>query len=160
DQNLIVSLRSQDWVVKINYANGAGDGRVLWRLGPGGNFRIRSGDNNPWFSHQHDVRYINDTTLVLFDNGNGRRRTNKRANSRGQELVLNEKTRVATLVVNASLGNYAPYTGGAQALPGGNLVFTSPLAEQTIEVLPTGQKTYVLKMNLPGVEYRSYIYPS
>ena len=27
---------------------------------------------NPWFSHQHDVRYINDTTLLVFDDGNTR----------------------------------------------------------------------------------------
>ena len=65
-------LRSQDWVIKINYANGTGDGHIIWRLGPGGNFRIKSKDPSPWFSHQHDVSYINDTTLMLFDNGNGR----------------------------------------------------------------------------------------
>ena len=72
DGNLIVSLRSQDWVIKIDYANGTGDGHVIWRLGQGGDFRINSTDPSPWFSHQHDVRYINDTTLVLFDNGNTR----------------------------------------------------------------------------------------
>ena len=88
DGNLIVSLRSQDWVIKINYANGTGDGHVIWRLGRGGNFRINSTRPSPWFSHQHDVRYINDTTLVLFDNGNTRRAKNPRAHSRGQELVL------------------------------------------------------------------------
>jgi hypothetical protein len=158
DGNLVVSMRSQDWVIKINYANGTGDGHVIWRLGAGGNFRINSTDRSPWFSHQHDVRYINDTTLVLFDNGNTRRSKNRRANSRGQELILDEKTRVATLVVNANLGNYAAFTGGAQMLPNGTLDFDSPLAEQTIEVLPNGSQTYVLKMNLPGVQYRSYIY--
>jgi arylsulfate sulfotransferase len=158
DGNLIVSLRSQDWVIKINYANGTGDGHVVWRLGQGGDFRINSTARSPWFSHQHDVRYINNTTLVLFDNGNTRHRRNPRANSRGQELVLDETTVVATLVVNADLGKYAPYTGSAQMLPNGTLNFDSPLAEQTIELLPDGRKTYVLKMNLPGLQYRSYIY--
>ncbi len=43
-------------------------------------------------------------------------------------------------------------------LPNGTLNFDSPLAEQTIEVLPDGSKTYVLKMNMPGIQYRSYIY--
>jgi hypothetical protein len=104
------------------------------------------------------VRYINDSTLVLFDDGNTRHRKNPGAKSRGQELVLDEKTRVATLVVNANLGNYAPYTGSAQMLPNGNLDFDSGVVEQTIEVLPKGKKTYQLQMNLQGVQYRSYIY--
>jgi hypothetical protein len=158
DGNLVVSLRAQDWVIKIDYANGTGDGHVIWRLGPGGDFRINSTAPSPWFSHQHDVRYINGSTLVLFDNGNGRHARNPRAHSRGQELVLDEKARVATLVVNADLGNYADYTGSAQMLPNGNLNFDSPLAEQTIEVLPDGRSTYVLKMNLNGVQYRSYLF--
>src|SRR5262249_19633880 len=64
DGNLIMSLRSQDWVIKIDYADGRGDGHVIWRLGRGGHFRINSADRLPWFSHQHDARYINDSTLV------------------------------------------------------------------------------------------------
>jgi hypothetical protein len=160
DGNLIVSLRSQDWVIKLNYANGTGNGHVIWRLGTGGNFRVNSTIAAAWFSHQHDARYINGSTLVLFDNGNTRRRQLPNGNSRGQEWILNEQTLVATLVVNANLGNYASFTGSAQMLPSGNLDFDSPLAEQTIEVLPRGSETYVLKMNMPGVQYRTYIYSS
>jgi hypothetical protein len=158
DGNLIVSLRSQDWVIKIDYANGTGDGHVIWRLGRGGDFKLNSTDPLPWFSHQHDVRYINNSTLVLFDDGNTRHSKHPRAKSRGQELVLDEKRKVATLVVNADLGKYAPALGSAQMLPNGNLDFDSGFAEQTIEVLPNGRKTYVLKMNMPGKQYRSYIY--
>jgi arylsulfate sulfotransferase len=160
DGDLIVSLRNQAWVIKIDYANGTGNGHVIWRLGAGGGFRVKSTAASPWFSYQHDVTYINNNTLVLFDNGNVRHSKDKRAQSRGQEWILNEKTRVATLVVNVKLGNYASYTGSAQMLPSGALVFDSPLAEQTIEVLPDGSKTYVQKMNMPGIQYRSYIYSS
>ncbi len=78
DGNLIVSIRNQDRVIKINYANGTGDGHVIWTLGQGGDFRINSKAPSPWFSHQHDVHYINNTTLVLFDNGNTRRAKNPR----------------------------------------------------------------------------------
>ena len=95
---------------------------------------------------------------MLFDDGNVRRGTNSRANSRGQELVLNETTKQARLVINAYLGNYANALGSAQRLPNGNLVFDSGFVEQTIEVLPNGTKAYVLKMNMPGEQYRSYIY--
>ncbi len=86
DGDLIVSLRYQDWVIKIDYANGTGDGHVVWRLGQGGDFTINSSsDPSPWFSHQHDARYINDSTIVLFDDGNARHATDPNADSRGQE---------------------------------------------------------------------------
>ncbi len=58
DGNLVVSLRSQDWVIKLDYANGTGDGHVIWRLGQGGDFTLHSSAPSPWFSHQHDVRYV------------------------------------------------------------------------------------------------------
>ena len=161
DGDLLVSLRAQDWVIKIAYSNGSGDGHIVWKLGQGGNFTINSSDPSPWFSHQHDVTYINDTTLVLFDDGNTRELTNPNADSRGQELVLNEQTMQATLVVNADLGNYSSALGGAQMLPNGNLDFTSGFQGaapnnfgQSIEVLPNGTQTYVQKMT--GLEYRSY----
>ena len=66
---------------------------------------------------------------MLFDDGNIRHARNRRAHSRGQELVLNETKRVATLVVNADMGNYALAVGSAQMLPNGNLVFDSGIAE-------------------------------
>ena len=52
----------------------------------------------------------------------------------------------------------APALGSAQMLPNGNLDFDSGFTEQTIEVLPHGKKTYVLKMNMRGYQYRSYMY--
>ena len=127
DGDLIVSLRAQDWVIKIDYANGTGDGHIVWTLGQGGNFTLVNplGAVSPWFSHQHDVTYINDTTIVLFDDGNARAATDPNADSRGQEWVLNEQTMTATLVVNADLGNYSAALGSAQVLPNGNLAFTS-----------------------------------
>src|SRR5262249_35059228 len=129
DGNLIVSLRSQDWVLKIDYANGTGDGHVIWRLGPGGDFKLNATGPSPWFTHQHDVRYINATTLLVFDDGNVRQSKDPHAQSRGQELILDEKTMVATLVVNARLGDYAFALGSAQMLPNGNLDFDSGIAE-------------------------------
>jgi arylsulfate sulfotransferase len=161
DGNLIVSLRAQDWVIKIAYSNGTGDGHLVWKLGKGGNFTLKGLGPDSWFSHQHDVRYINATTIVLFDDGNTRHKSNHKADSRGQELVLNEQTMHATLVVNADLGNHSAFLGSAQVLPNGNLTFTSGgqgsfpnLFGQSIEVLPNGTTTYVLKMS--GYEYRSY----
>src|SRR5262249_13491085 len=40
DGNFIMSQRSQDYVIKINYQDGKGDGSVLWRMGPYGDFTV------------------------------------------------------------------------------------------------------------------------
>ena len=162
DGNLILSVRHQDWVVKIDYRNGAGDGHVVWRLGQGGDFALASAGPNAWFSHQHNAHYIDDHTLILFDNGNTRRATDSTANSRGQVWTLDENNMTATPVLNADLGNYSGRLGSAQRLSNGNYSFLSgavgfpPPSQigQTIEVLPDGTKSYVLKFASP--EYRSY----
>ena len=44
DGNLLLSMRHQSWVIKIDYANGTGTGDVLWRLGADGDFAIEGGD--------------------------------------------------------------------------------------------------------------------
>src|SRR5262249_50730629 len=146
---------------KIDYSNGTGDGHIVWRLGAGGDFTVKSSDPSPWFTHQHDVRYINDNTITVFDDGNTRHLTNPNAHSRGQEWVLNEQTMTATLVVNADLGNYSFALGSAQVLSNGNLDFTSGIIGafpngfgQSIEVTPDGIVNYVQQMT--GAEYRSY----
>jgi hypothetical protein len=130
-------------------------------LGAGGNFQAIANTPDPWFSHQHDVRYINDNTLLVFDDGNTRQLSDPGADSRGQEWILDEQNKTATLVVNADMGNYSAFLGSAQMLPNGNLAFTSgglgsgsnPTG-QSIEVLPNGTRVYVIQMN--KYEYRSY----
>ncbi len=162
DGNLILSVRHQDWVIKIDYRNGAGDGHVIWRLGQGGDFTVNSTDPNPWFSHQHNAHYIDDHTLILFDNGNTRRASDPNAHSRGQVWTLDEQTMTATLVVNADLGAYAGALGAAQQLSNGNYSFTlgttgaePPVPPaHTIEVTPNGTKLYDLQVNKG--EYRSF----
>jgi hypothetical protein len=162
DGNLILSSRHQDWVIKIDYRDGAGDGHVVWRLGEGGDFAVNSVDPNPWFSHQHNVHYVDDTTLVLFDNGNTRRASDPTAHSRGQVWTLDEQTMTATLVVNADLGSYAGLLGAAQRLSNGNYSFMlgangpePPIPPaRTVEVTPDGTRVYDLAVNKAA--YRSY----
>jgi hypothetical protein len=161
DGNLIVSVRHQDWVLKIDYANGDGDGHVIWRLGQGGDFAVNSTDPSPWFSHQHDAHYLDASTIILFDNGNTRRASDPNAHNRGQVWKLDEQSMTATLVFNADLGNYSPMFGAAQRLSNGDYVFTSgaqgqapKLFGQSIEVRPDGSTAYVLQLNKP--EYRSF----
>jgi hypothetical protein len=154
DGNLTLSLRNQDWVLKIDYENGAGDGHVIWRLGQGGDFAVNSTEPSPWFSAQHDAHYIDDSTMIVFDDGDTRRSSDPTADSRGQVWKIDEETMTATLVFNADLGNYSDALGSAQRLSNGNYSFDSGrqgLAPhqigQAIEVRPDGSKAYVLQVN-------------
>lgn len=161
DDDLLVSLRSQSWVIKIDYADGTGNGHVIWKLGSGGNFKAIAATKQPWFSGQHDPRLIDDNTLLLFDDGNTRHAVDRGGDSRGQEWTLDEQNMTATLVVNADMGNYSSFLGSAEMLSDGDLAFTSggivagkyPHG-QSIEVLPDGTRVYVLQMS--EYEYRSY----
>lgn len=161
DGNLILSVRHQDWVIKIDYRDGAGDGHVVWRLGAGGDFTLNSADPDAWFSHQHNAHYVDDHTIALFDNGNTRRETDPTANSRGQVWTIDETNLTATPVLNVDLGNYSFRLGSAQRLSNGNYSFLSGSegtvprdVARSIEVLPDGTKSYVLGFANP--EYRSF----
>jgi hypothetical protein len=161
DGNLVLSINIQSWVTKVDYRNGEGDGHIVWRLGQDGDFTVDSKDPNPWFSHQHNAHYIDNDTLILFDNGNTRRKDDPDAHSRGQVWTLDEQTMTATLVFNADLGNYSGLLGSAQALPNGNYAFTSGaqgeppnFIGQSIEVRPDGTQAYVLQVDT--LLYRSF----
>jgi hypothetical protein len=165
DENIIFSLRSQDWVIKIDYKNGAGSGDVLWRLGLDGNFTITPPptDPYPWFSHQHDAEYAvpGENFISLFDDGNVRKTLYPDADSRGQLYKVNETAFTVTQPMNADLGTYSMALGSAQALKNGNFAFgsglimtTSPVSNQSVEVLPNGTIDYVLATT--GASYRDF----
>src|SRR5579863_1255087 len=74
DGNLLVSMRNQSWILKIDYENGAGSGNILWKLGEGGDFTLVGGDPSQWFYAQHYPNILStegsQTTLAVFDDGN------------------------------------------------------------------------------------------
>jgi len=77
DGDLVLSLRNQSWVIKIDYDNGAGSGDILWRLGAEGDFTLASGDPSDWFYNQHFPNFLTPVSrglfqLGLYDNGNQR----------------------------------------------------------------------------------------
>lgn len=47
DGNFLVSMRHQNWIVKVNYNNGAGSGNILWHLGQGGDSPSSAGPTQP-----------------------------------------------------------------------------------------------------------------
>ncbi len=160
DGNILYSARHQDWLIKIDYRDGAGAGDVIWRLGKDGDFRLESADPSPWFSHQHDAGFQpgDNSTLGVFDNGNVRYAQDVRSHSRGQVLRLDERNRVATLLLNADLGDYSRALGSAQLLPNGNYHFnvgwTSDNLSLSVEVNPSGQIVYAVKLG--ATEYRTF----
>lgn len=163
DGNLLYSARHQDWVVKILYNNGEGDGRVLWRLGKDGDFTFNSSDPYPWFSHQHDAQFLTSdpSLMIVFDNGNTRIRANG-GNSRGQAIRIDEQNRTASLALNADLGVYSLALGTAQKLSNGTYNFNAGYvidpgapggsAAYGIEVDPSGKIVYETKAD--AIVYR------
>lgn len=78
DGNLLLSVRHQNWIIKINFSNGSGDGHIMWHLGEGGDFTLNGGvDPTDWFYAQHGPNYFTTNTTGVFtlgvmDNGDDR----------------------------------------------------------------------------------------
>ena len=122
DGNILISQRHQDWAIKINYANGTGDGSVIWHMGAGDDFTLTNPlttescgtpDIFPWFSHQHDAAFQFEenadasagTIMTVFDDGNTRAaECPAPQNSRGMVLFVNEPAREVTMVTAGDLG--------------------------------------------------------
>ena len=78
DHNLLFSMRHQNWIIKIDYRDGMGTGKISWRLGPGGDFQLLGGtDPTDWFYAQHGPSFFTPNTagafqLGVMDNGDDR----------------------------------------------------------------------------------------
>jgi arylsulfate sulfotransferase len=159
DGNLLLSARHQDRVYKIAYANGTGDGHVIWILGKDGDFQWQSYDPYPWFSHQHDTEFEANGLISLYDNGNTRIQSAGQGHSRGQALQIDEVNHLVTLALNADLGNYSTALGSAQLLSNGNYVFDSGVVNslavgEADEVGPGGSIASTLRVN--AMAYRTF----
>ena len=163
DGNLLYSARHQDWLIKVAYNYGQGDGHIIWRLGKDGDFSVNSTDPYPWFSHQHDgnFEFSNPTRLLVFDDGNTRVAAMNGGNSRGQVLEIDEANRVATPVLNADLGVYSEAVGSAEKLRDGNYHFDAGFVVEnntidaySLEVDSTGKIMYDAHANT--ILYRSF----
>lgn len=176
DGNILISERSQDWALKINYANGAGDGSVIWRMGPFGDFAMVNppgggcGDPSvfPWFTHQHDPAFQTQggasEIMTVFDDGNLRVQQCGSGNSRGMVLSVNEAARQVVLQTLADLGQYSQAVGAAQLLvTPGNGIFAGfdngfliqPTAEAEVsETDLAGNIVFQIQVN--DWSYRAY----
>jgi hypothetical protein len=165
--DIVMSIPEQDWVVKIDYKDGKGSGKVLWRLGKDGDFTVKSDDPYPWFSYQHDAGFDPATgLLVIFDDGHRRKEKYPKANNRGQAWKLDEASHTATLVMNADLGVYSLAVGSAQPLSDGNYSWESgflnpgpagfgQMYSRTTETSADGKIVFSQQVD-GGLTYRSF----
>jgi hypothetical protein len=178
DGNIMISERSQDYVIKVNYQNGQGDGSVMWRMGPYGDFTILNppqpvcGDPAvfPWFTHQHDSAFqpatkgqIGMEVMTVFDDGNLRNlQCGGNQNSRGMLLIASEGAKTVSLVTEGDLGAYSSALGSAdflQASDGGLFSsygngFINRAAAQSTELDLRGNIVYQIGAN--SASYRTY----
>jgi hypothetical protein len=183
DGNLLLSLRNQNWLVKIDYHDGQGAGDVLWRLGPGGDFSLQGGtDPTDWFYAQHGPAFTSPNTtgifsMVLFDNGDDRSfPAGVTCGSTGAPpclystvpiLQIDEAAKVATLGFHYNPSNFSFFGGNAEVLSNGNVEFdecaisTSPEEAVFSEVTNQAAPQTVWQMTVSGdFVYRAFRIPS
>jgi hypothetical protein len=161
DGNILYSARHQDWVIKISFDGGNGDGHILWRLGKDGDFTYADNDPYPWFSHQHDAALIPGANglMTVFDNGDVRYAADNTTHSRGQVVQIDETKMTATLALNVDMGAYSFALGSAHRLANDNFHFELGIIRgttnaETVEVDGKGNVLY--QLNSPMPEYRTF----
>ena len=175
DGSILLSLRHQDWVIDINYANGTGDGSVIWRMGNGGDFTMNNAVINPlcstpeqqqeyaWFSHQHDANFQSggESVLSVFDNGTTWvKDCDPSGHSRGYVLTVDVPNRSVTPLLIQDLGAYSNGLGTAELIPGSpnyhflNGQINRATLSQNPEITPGGVVEF--NMQADHQAYRSY----
>jgi hypothetical protein len=169
DHNLLVSIRHQDWIIKVDYQDGSGTGNIKWHLGNGGDFTLTdatgTGGSFPYQSHEHGIEVSGGGTKIMtFDNGNTRcNGAPQPCDSRGQQYTINESSMTAILSTNIDMGDFSFALGWAQTLRNGDFSFTSGAQSQNPmtgfgqneEFAPsTGTETYAIQKS--NFMYRAY----
>jgi arylsulfate sulfotransferase len=185
DGNLILSMRHQNWVIKIDYANGTGAGDILWHLGYQGDFTLMGGTSpQDWFFAQHNPAFFSRATfgnfeLGVMDNGDDRIYSGgQTCTSTGGPLCpmyttipifqIDESARTATFVFHDKLAQYSFFGGSLDLLPNGNVEFDlcafpgKPGPSATIyEVTREANPQIVWQMSVTGkYAYRAFRLPS
>jgi hypothetical protein len=185
DGNLLLSMRHQSWILKIDYNNGTGAGDILWKLGYKGDFALTQGDvptadPSLWFSFQHFPSIISQTgsqtTLAVWDNGDfrvldssgttcGRTPSYVPCYSRATIFQVEESTMVANLFWDTSPGDFSDWGGSINQLANSNVEFdinriVAPpnpnLAAEVQEVTQTSTPQIVWKLDFTPVGEDAY----
>lgn len=132
DNNILISSRHIDEITKINRSTG----NIIWRFG-GKNNMFTIYNDTMRFSHQHDIRRINNGNITFFDNGSFR----FPEYSRAVEYSLDEVNHTATLVWQYQRDPQvvSSWGGNVQRLANGNTFISWGGAVNTVtEVKPDG----------------------
>ena len=171
DKNLLVSIRHQNWIVKIDYHDGAGSGDVLWKLGYQGDFSLTGGGPADWFWAQHAPSFASfdsPTTehIAIFDNGN--HRTNDLGQScggampcysRGLVMSVDEAAKTAQVAWEYQLP-YSFWGGSAAQLGNGDLEFGMSPLDRVVEVSHDAVPQPVWQLTAGSYAYRGTRLPS
>lgn len=186
DGNLLVSIRHQNWVVKVNYADGAGNGDILWHLGAGGDLKLVGGtDPTDWEYAQHGINFTTSMTagtfgLAMFDNGDDRlfpggnpnaAQTCGGAGSPCYSTIpvfqIDESAMTATFQFHQILpaSQYSFFGGTAEMLANGDIEYDecglTPDSSEVFEVTNSSSPQTVWSMQLQkNYAYRAYRMPS
>lgn len=182
DGNILVSMRHQSWVLKIDYNNGAGAGDVIWHLGYQGDFTlaqdgVATDDPSVWFSFQHFPSIISQngsqTMLAVWDNGDNRpldttgdicpsMLLNTPCYSRATIFQLDESALAANLVWLNLPGpyDYSLWGGSINQLPNGNVEFDINAAAPPIAANIASEVQEVTQTSSPQIVWKLDITPS
>ncbi|HEX8712438.1 MAG TPA: aryl-sulfate sulfotransferase, partial [Terracidiphilus sp.] len=183
DHNLLFSMRHQNWIIKIEFLDGMGSGKVMWRLGEGGDFKLIGGvDPTDWFYAQHGIGFFSQNTTGVFrlgvmDNGNDRifptgqvlcqpsKPTSASCYSTVPVYELNEQNMTATLVTHyVPPPSYFSFFGGnADLLPNGDIHadFCSPLSGAIVQELTPNAGQVVWQATSPNADqFHAFRLPS
>jgi arylsulfate sulfotransferase len=140
DHQLIVSIRHQNWVVKLDYEDAGGSGNILWHLGYEGDFSLVNGTSpQDWQYAQHGPNLTTPNSsgsfgLAIMDNGDDRvfpanftcpvaLTQNICLYSRAIAYQVDENTLTATLTTNNLSPYYSFFGGDAHVLANGDLEY-------------------------------------
>jgi arylsulfate sulfotransferase len=184
DGNIMLSMRNQNWVIKINYQDGAGDGSILWHFGPGGDFKLPTGEDPvEWNYAQHFPSFLSPNTagnfqLMMFNNGNNRvlNSANQVCGTAGAGACyssvpvynVSESAKTANVASELILSPaYSVCCGNAEFLSNGNLEYdvafdaNTPNMSYIEESVPGPTPNLVWRMNIAGnIVYRGFRMPS
>src|SRR5581483_4382603 len=158
DGNLLVSIRELSWIVKVNYADGTGDGSILYRIGLNGDFTLTNGSSpQDWQSGQHQPSIVSGNgagiyELAMMDNGFNRTLSggNVCSGSSCYSTVpiyrIDEAAKTVSIVFRDTFpaSEFSVWGGSTTALPNGNLEYDlcaegkgSLVQEVTVSSTPT-----------------------
>jgi arylsulfate sulfotransferase len=148
DNNLIVSFRNLNEIVKLNRQTG----QIIWRLG--GNKTDFALTQNEIFLRQHYPRLIeNGQTLIVLDNG----QDSIRAYSRILEFQLNQNSMTISSFKSFNIPDHFIQFAGSVKKEGNEYFIGGGSADYSLQVnYTTGQE--LMRMNLKYSSYRALKY--